>query len=98
MKNILSKFNKIFENRIRLGLMSALVVNNSLDYNTLKELLDVTDGNLASHIKTLEAKNYIVVEKKFLGKKPNTRYSITTEGRRAFNNHLEALEELLNMK
>ena len=78
--------------------MSALVVNNSLDYNTLKELLDVTDGNLASHIKTLEAKNYIVVEKKFLGKKPNTRYLITTEGRKAFNNHLEALEELLNMK
>jgi DNA-binding MarR family transcriptional regulator len=98
MKNILSKFNRIFENRIRLGVMSALVINHSLDYNTLKELLDVTDGNLASHIKTLESNNYIIVEKKFMGKKPNTSYSITAEGRKAFNQHLEALEELLNMK
>jgi len=98
MKNILAKFNKVFENRIRLGLMSALVVNHSLDYNALKELLDVTDGNLASHLKTLESNNFIVVEKKFLGRKPNTLYTITPEGRKAFNSHLEALENLLNIK
>jgi len=98
MKKILTKFNRLLENRIRLGLMSALVVNHSLDYNTLKELLGVTDGNLASHLKTLENNNYIIVNKQFIGKKPNTAYSVTPEGRRAFNAHLDALEELLNMK
>lgn len=98
MKNILSKFNRLFENRIRLGIMSALVVNHSLDYNYLKELLNVTDGNLASHLKMLEANNFISVNKQFVGKKPNTSYNITPEGRRAFNEHLDALEELINLK
>lgn len=95
MKKILANFNKLLENRIRLGLMSVLVVNDSADYNELKELLDVTDGNLASHIKVLESNNYIISRKQFVGRKPNTSYKITKEGREAFNNHLNSIESLL---
>lgn len=75
--------------------MSALMVNESLDFNRLKELLGVTDGNLASHLKALEKVAYIHVEKKFVGRKPNTQYSTTLAGRKAFHNHLDALEALL---
>lgn len=98
MKKILAKFNKLLENRIRLGIISALVVNESLDYNDLKELLGVTDGNLASHIKVLEANNLITVKKQFSGRKPRTSYSITAKGRHKFKEHLDALEELLKIK
>jgi DNA-binding PadR family transcriptional regulator len=76
--------------------MSALMVNEHLDYNHLKELLDVSDGNLASHLKALEKLKYVEVTKKFIGKKPNTSYRATTKGRIAFNNHLNMLEKLLN--
>lgn len=75
--------------------MSILMVNESADFSTLKELLGVTDGNLASHTKALEAENYISVEKQFIGKKPNTSYKATQEGRTAFKNHIEALEKLI---
>jgi len=75
--------------------MSILMVNESADFSTLKELLGVTDGNLASHTKALEAENYITVEKQFIGKKPNTSYKATQEGRTAFKNHIEALEKLI---
>lgn len=75
--------------------MSALAVNDMLDFNSLKEYLGVTDGNLASHIKALEKEAFIGVEKSFVGKKPNTRYLITREGKKAFNNHLEALEKFI---
>lgn len=95
MKKILSNFNKLLENRIRLGLMSALMVNDSLDYNALKELLDVTDGNLASHMKALEKNKLISIQKKFVGRRPNTSYSITETGREVFNSHLDALETIL---
>jgi len=78
--------------------MSALAVNDMLDFNSLKEYLDVTDGNLASHIKALEKEEFIGVEKSFIGKKPNTRYFMTNEGKRAFNNHLAALEQFLNSR
>lgn len=73
-------------------MMSALAVNDRIDFNALKEYLDITDGNLASHIKALEKEGFIGVEKSFVGKKPNTRYFITLEGKKAFNDHLEALE------
>ena len=92
MKTLTDNLHKAFESRIRLGIMSALVVNDTLDFNALKEYLDVTDGNLASHIKALEKEVFIGVEKSFVGKKPNTRYFITKEGKKAFNAHLEALE------
>jgi DNA-binding MarR family transcriptional regulator len=76
--------------------MSILMVNDSVDFNRLKELLGVTDGNLASHIKALESDNYILVTKQFVGKKPNTQYSATKTGREAFKKHLDALEQLIN--
>jgi DNA-binding MarR family transcriptional regulator len=87
--------NKAFESRIRLGIMSVLSVNDGLDFNSLKEYLDVTDGNLASHLKGLEKEEFISVEKSFVGRKPNTKYFITKTGKVAFNQHLKALENLI---
>ncbi len=75
--------------------MSALVVNEYLDFNTLKDLLGVTDGNLASHLKSLEKSKYITFKKEFLDRKPNTKYSATSEGRKAFEIHIKAIEQLL---
>jgi DNA-binding MarR family transcriptional regulator len=96
VKNIIQNINKAFDNRIRLGIMSILMVNESADFATLKELLGITDGNLASHAKALEAESYISVEKQFIGKKPNTSYKATLEGKKAFQEHIEALEKLIN--
>lgn len=98
MKEFIAKLNKAFENRVRLGIMSVLMVNDAVDFNTLKEMLDVSDGNLASHISALEKAEYVLVEKQFVGKKPNTTYSVTKAGRQAFNEHLNALEKLLGRK
>lgn len=95
MKNILQHINKAFDHRIRLGIMSILMVNEFADFSTLKELLGVTDGNLASHAKALESENYIMIEKQFIGKKPNTRYMATKDGRKAFKDHIDALEKLI---
>jgi DNA-binding MarR family transcriptional regulator len=96
MKNLIGNLNKNFESRIRLGVMSVLMVNDWVEFTTLKELLDLTDGNLASHIKALEKENYIEVKKQFIGNKPNTSYRVTLEGRKAFEEHLKALEELIS--
>ena len=93
--NIIEGLDKNFESRIRLGIMSALMVNDTLDFNTLKDLLGVTDGNLASHLKALEKNELIEVSKQFIGRKPNTKYSATPNGKIAFNKHLTALERLL---
>jgi DNA-binding HxlR family transcriptional regulator len=87
--------HKAFESRIRLGIMSALAVNEALDFNALKEYLDVTDGNLASHLKALEKEEFIAVEKSFVGRKPNTKYFMTKDGRTAFLEHLKILENLV---
>ena len=95
MKNPISNLNKVFESRIRLGIMSTLMVNDTIDFNALKELLEVTDGNLASHLKALEQAEIITVSKKFVGRKPNTTYSATDSGREQFRRHLDALENLL---
>lgn len=95
MKELFKDLNKAFENKIRLGIMSALTVNDHLDFNALKDLLEVTDGNLASHMKHLEKKNYITVKKEFLDRKPRTRYSLTKEGKDAFIKHIRAIEKLL---
>ena len=94
--SLIENINKAFDHRIRLGIMSVLMVNEYADFNTLKKLLDVTDGNLASHTKALEQAEYITIEKQFIGKKPNTRYIATKLGRVAFQKHIEALEQLLN--
>ena len=96
MKDLLNELDKAFENRIRLGIMSALVVNDFMDFNSLKELLGVTDGNLASHLKSLEKSEYINYRKEFLGRKPNTNYSATESGKSAFKKHINAIEQLLN--
>jgi DNA-binding HxlR family transcriptional regulator len=95
MKILISNFHKAFDSRIRLGIMSVLAVNDMLDFNALKEFLDITDGNLASHIKALEKEKFIDVKKTFVGKKPNTKYFMTKKGRKAFEGHLKALEKLI---
>jgi DNA-binding HxlR family transcriptional regulator len=95
MKISITSLHKAFESRIRLGIMSALAVNDMLDFNSLKEFLDVTDGNLASHIKALEKEAFIDVKKSFVGKKPNTKYFMTKTGKKAFEDHLKALEKII---
>ena len=96
MNNIIAGLNKVFDNRIRLGIMSILMVNDSTDFNTLKELLELTDGNLASHLKALENEKIIDVKKQFIGRKPNTSYSATEHGKDLFRQHLDALEKLIS--
>ena len=98
MKDLIEALDKTFDSRIRLGIMSALMVNDSVDFNTLKELLDATDGNLASHLKGLESAGYISVQKSFNGRKPMTRYKATRQGRKAFESHIAALEKLIHFK
>ena len=95
MKNPFEQLDKILEHRVRLQIMSVLAVNESYDFNALKELLDITDGNLATNVKALEKEKYISTLKTFIDKKPNTRYKATERGRTAFKKHLEALEELI---
>jgi len=95
VKELLKDFDKAFENRVRLGIMSALMVNDQLDFNALKELLGVTDGNLASHLKSLEKSEYITFSKSFLDRKPNTNYAATARGKKAFRKHINAIENLL---
>ncbi|RYE26538.1 MAG: transcriptional regulator [Sphingobacteriales bacterium] len=92
---MISQLNKIFDSRIRIGIMSALVVNDALSFNELKALIDVTDGNLATHLKTLEENKYLQVKKGFIGRKTNTTYSITKAGEKAFRAHLDALEKII---
>jgi len=94
--SIIENINKTFDHRVRLGIMSALMVNESVDFNSLKELLSVTDGNLASHIKALEKVEYILIQKQFIGKKTNTKYSVTKLGKAAFKKHIQALEKLIS--
>ena len=95
MKDLISNINKVFESRVRLGIMSVLMVNESFDFISLKDTLAVTDGNLASHLKALEEKGMIKVNKQFIGRKPNTSYSITKTGAQSFRIHLKALEEII---
>ena len=95
MSNPIAQLNKIFDSRIRSGIMSALMVNEEISYNDLKALMDVTDGNLASHLKTLEENQCIKVHKGFIGRKTNTMYSITKTGEKAFRSHIDALEKII---
>ncbi|MDQ6812753.1 MAG: transcriptional regulator [Bacteroidota bacterium] len=97
MNNPIKNLNKIFDSRIRLGIMSALMVNDEVNFNELKELIQVTDGNLASHLKTLEENEYVKVQKGFIGRKTNTTYAVTNVGQKAFKAHLEGLEEMIRL-
>ena len=96
MKGLITDLNKAFDNKVRLGIMAILLTKNESDFNDLKTVLDVTDGNLASHLKALEKENYIDVIKQFIGRKPNTQYLVTKEGKLAFQKHLNALEALIS--
>lgn len=95
MKDILTQLNPVFDHRNRLGIMSILMVNDWVDYGTLKELLNLTDGNLASHMKPLEAAEYVEYRKQFVGRRPQTTYSATKAGKEAFQAHLDGLEAML---
>lgn len=94
----INKLDKTFDSRIRLGIMSVLCVNEHIDFNSLKILLKITDGNLASHTNALEKAGYLIVIKSFVGRKPRTVYKITETGRQNFSNHLSYLEKLLKIK
>ena len=95
MKNPINGLNKVFESRIRLGVMSILMVNEEINFNDLKQMLEVTDGNLATHLVNLEENGYIKVHKGFIGRKTNTPYAITKAGEKAFSEHITALENMI---
>ena len=95
MMNPIENLNKLFDSRIRLGIMSALMVNESVNFNDLKELLSITDGNLASHLKALEENGIIKVQKGFIGRKTNTTYAVSKVGEKLFKLHIDALEKMI---
>ena len=95
---IIDKLNKDFESRVRLGIMSVLMVNDWIDFTEMKTLLDITDGNLASHSSALEKSSYIEIKKEFVRKKPKTSYRVTNLGRASFVSHLNSLEKLFKSK
>ena len=95
MKNPINGLNKVFDNRIRLGVMSVLVVNDEISFNDLKQMLEVTDGNLATHLVSLEENGYLKVHKGFIGRKTNTTYTVTKVGQKAFADHISALENMI---
>ena len=95
MKNPIEQLQKVFDSRVRLGVMSALMVNAQVSFTELKELINVTDGNLASHLKALEENGYVKVNKGFVGRKTNTTYAVTKAGEKAFRLHLDALEQMI---
>ncbi|HEV8084009.1 MAG TPA: transcriptional regulator [Chitinophagaceae bacterium] len=95
MNNPIQNLNKVFDSRVRLGIMSTLMVNDEINFNDLKQLIDVTDGNLASHMKSLEDSAYVKVNKGFIGRKTNTTYAVTKAGQKAFQQHLDALEKMI---
>ena len=98
MKNPFEQLDKVLEHRVRLQIMSVLITESISDFNQLKELLGVTDGNLASHIKALEKEKYLSVSKTFVDRKPNTKYKITEKGKNAFKKHLDALEAVVKLQ
>ena len=95
MKNPITGLNKVFDNRVRLGVMSILMLNEEINFNDLKQMLEVTDGNLATHLMSLEENSYLKIKKGFIGKKTNTTYSLTKNGEKAFTDHISSLENLI---
>jgi DNA-binding MarR family transcriptional regulator len=95
LKHLIHTLNKAFDHRVRLGVMAVLMANDGVSFTDLKEALDLTDGNLASHVAALEKAGYVEVSKQFVGKKPNTTYTASKDGKQAFQDHLAALEKLL---
>jgi DNA-binding HxlR family transcriptional regulator len=95
MKTLIDTLDRVLENRVRLAVMSLLVVRETMDFTGLKTSLNLTDGNLSAHMNVLERQKYIVVRKRFVGRKPATQYSVTETGRRAFSSHIDTLERLI---
>jgi DNA-binding MarR family transcriptional regulator len=98
VKNPFENLDRVLEHRVRLQIMSLLVTDDIYDFNGLKEMLHVTDGNLATHLKALEKEKYIMINKSFIDRKPNTKYKITDKGRQAFKKHLDALEQVVKQQ
>lgn len=98
MSNPFDKLDKTLEHSVRLQILSILIVNEFFDFNSLKEILNLTDGSLATHIKALEREKYIIVNKSFVSRKPNTRYKISERGRQAFKKHLDAMEAIIRLQ
>ena len=98
IKEIIHGLDQEFESRVRLGIMSILVVNDKVEFKELKELLELTDGNLSSHLNALERAGYLEIKKQFINRKPNTTYSITKQGRKSFEDHLKLLEAILKKR
>ncbi len=90
-----TELDRLIHERLRLGIVSALAVNESLSFNELKELLKTTDGNLSVHARKLEEAAYIACEKYFEGRTPKTEYRLTTAGRRALEHYLNHMEALI---
>jgi len=90
-----AEFNEVFSSKIRLGIMTLLVTLENVDFSTIKSQLNATDGNLGAHMRVLEGKGYIQVEKNFLNRRPKTSYTLTDEGRKAFSQHLDHLEKVI---
>lgn len=95
MKNLILHLHKAFDHRIRLGVMSMLMVNDWVDFISLRDNLAASDGNLASHLKALEKEHFIELRKQFIGRRPNTSYRVTAVGRDAFLEHLDNLEKII---
>jgi DNA-binding MarR family transcriptional regulator len=87
--------DRLIHERLRLGILSALAVNESLTFNDLKKLMATTDGNLSVHARKLEEAEYIACTKSFEGRMPKTAYSITATGRRALERYLDHMEALI---
>jgi DNA-binding MarR family transcriptional regulator len=98
VKNPFENLDRVLEHRVRLQIMSVLVANDSYDFNSMKEIIGLTDGSMASHVKALEKEKYISVSKTFIDKKPNTKYKVTERGRSIFKKHIDALEELIKQQ
>jgi DNA-binding MarR family transcriptional regulator len=95
------ELNEIIHQPVRLRIMAALVTINpgdEVDFTYLRDLLEVTDGNLGAHLRKLEESGYIAVNKIFFERKPHTYVSATAEGRKVFQEHVAALESILKSK
>jgi DNA-binding MarR family transcriptional regulator len=95
VENALPNLDRIIHERLRLGIVSALAVNDSLTFNELKKLLQTTDGNLSVHARRLEEAQYIDCTKSFEGRMPKTEYRLTAAGRKAFERYLDHMEALI---
>ncbi|MGD9158577.1 MAG: transcriptional regulator [Desulfobacteraceae bacterium] len=95
-KNIIKNINEIFTAKIRLGAMALLAMEKMMDFMTLKNRLEVSDGNLGAHLRVLENAGYVKVDKQFIDRRPKTTYTVTNKGLKAFNQHLQELESIIN--